>query len=261
MKIRRRNRSMTGMTSLEAALMGLLCFVFAAFSCCLLMLFWGYSFNDEACRDAARTAAASNDEATAYRMVQAALAAHRADGTFVSDPICDRFTHPSDFVFSKDPETGPFVQVTTRCQISTPFSIGFFGKPFRPGKVDCARSYLFPLLAANYDPQKIVQPRPRPTPPPTSQPPPPPQEPEPEPEAGDQEEPSGPPADPGPNDLVNTNPGEPYVPPPPPPAQPNPEPAPPPPAGEDPPDEGGGEEAPVDTGPPDPDPPSGNIDG
>jgi hypothetical protein len=149
--------SQSGLTSLEVVLMGVLCAVVAVVTIDMAMVMWGYTFNDQACRDAARAAAAATNPDTGYRAAQAALEVHRADGAIVTDPICDRLANPNDFIFvDKPPDGMPYVQVTTRAQVHVPFAFDLWGKLSQFGNVKCAKTYLFPLLNLDFYPRPVV---------------------------------------------------------------------------------------------------------
>lgn len=143
--IRRRS---SAHSMIELAMLSVLFTVFAVFSVDIGFVIMGSQMNDAACRDAARAAAQGNDYATALSLAQAALAAHRPDGYFVTQPTIDTsgFEY-EDFSGSPPPDTSPFVTVTTSTNVRIPAPIFLPGATFGPGGTMAFRKSLtFPIV-------------------------------------------------------------------------------------------------------------------
>lgn len=137
-----------GHSMIELAMLSVLFVVMAVFCLDIGFVIMGSQMNDAACRDAARAAAQGNDYATSLRLAQAALASHRPDGYFVTQPTLDTsgFEY-EDFSGSPPPDTSPFVTVTTATNVRIPAPIFFMGASFAPdGTMAFRKTMTFPIV-------------------------------------------------------------------------------------------------------------------
>jgi Flp pilus assembly protein TadG len=114
--------------------------------------------NERACRDAARAAAQATTSASALQAAQAACASHAQNGGyFASPPTVDSTTFLyQDFAATNgvppQPNTSPFVRVTTQVTVTIPAPIVFMGlvKFGGPGQntMNFRKTYVFPIVRA-----------------------------------------------------------------------------------------------------------------
>ena len=141
-------RKKTGIQTFELAFGALFIILMTMLALDLMIPMIADSVLDRATRDAARAAAGQGDQATAVKAAQAALASHKTDGNYVSQPILTSTT-PPDFVYQNyggDPTQGnPYVQVTCSLIAKLPCNIQMFGEHFS-GPFTFKRSYQFPII-------------------------------------------------------------------------------------------------------------------
>ncbi len=173
-------RKVTGQVlSAEVAVTALLMIIFLCMTTDTFICVYGFSELDEAARDAARAAAATNDPLNAYTAAQQAALSHKTDGILVTQPTVSgpappagmnsgancpghNWTTNPDFVYMVNPGSpstpcspsgAPYATVTTRCSIKMPVPINFFGDVYdRSGALAYGRTYTFPILGVPFSP-------------------------------------------------------------------------------------------------------------
>lgn len=137
-----------GHNIIELAMLSVLFVVFAIFALDIGFVIMGSQMNDAACRDAARAAAQGNSYANALNLARAALAGHRPDGYFVTQPTLDTGAFQyEDFSGSPPPDTSPYVTVTTSTTVRIPAPVFFIGASFgKDGTMRFSKTYTFPIV-------------------------------------------------------------------------------------------------------------------
>ncbi len=159
-----------GMGSLELAIS---CFALVVMVCLCLdvgVMMLGNQVVDRAARDAARAAASQSDSASAINAAKAALASHKTDGTYITQPTLVGTTSPN-FVYQDyggapfgqpvpAPGSGiagnPFVVVNVKVDVKLPASMDCLGQYFEQGplvggKMTFQRQYQFPIVKQKLD--------------------------------------------------------------------------------------------------------------
>lgn len=154
-KFKRFNRR--GSVSIELACGSLVMVALLLVAVDVTVMMIGFSLNDRACRDACRSAAQQDTSAKAQVAANAALAQHKGDGYWVSNPLLK--TGGTDFVyqdFGGDPFAGnPTVTCTTECTVRFPVPVDFFGNTFGKGSdglrgtMTFRKRYTFPIVRFN----------------------------------------------------------------------------------------------------------------
>jgi Flp pilus assembly protein TadG len=145
MKLRKTTK---GHSIIELACVAVFMVVMALLSANIGIVALGASVNDRACRDAARSAAQGSNSTQALALAQAALAAHPADGYFVTQStlVTADFVY-QDYGGSPPTDTSPYVSVTTTNKVRIPAPILFLGCQFGPGgTLTFSRTYTFPIV-------------------------------------------------------------------------------------------------------------------
>ena len=151
-------RSTKGHSAIELAT---ICIIFVVVTVLCLdigVMILASGSNERACRDAARAAANATDSASALQAAQAACASHaQQGGYFASPPTVDtsNFLY-QDFAATQgvppQPNTSPFVSVTTQVTVTIPAPIVFMGlvKFGGPGNntMNFRKTYVFPIVRA-----------------------------------------------------------------------------------------------------------------
>lgn len=168
-----RLRSSTGMGTIELAASSFALLIMVLIAVDLAVLLIGRQNLDRSARDAARAAASQGTKDRAVLAAQAALALHKADGTFISNPTLTG-TNAPDFVYNDFggtpydqvipaglPNAGQkagnaTVTVTTQVTVLLPASFGALGVridqgPLTGGKMDFQRTYTFPIVRQQLD--------------------------------------------------------------------------------------------------------------
>ncbi len=143
-----RSRRTHGHSIIELAMLSVLFSIFAVFALDIGFVLLGSQMNDEACRDAARAAAQGSDYINSIRLARAALASHKPDGYYVTQPTLDAgaFVY-EDFTGSPPPDTSPYVKVTTTTSVRIPAPVFFIGASFgKDGTMQFSKSYTFPIV-------------------------------------------------------------------------------------------------------------------
>ena len=158
-----------GLSSVELAASAVMMTVMVVLAVDLCVLMLGNQVIDQATRDAARAAAAQQTSANAINAAKAALAMHKTDGFFISQPKLTATVAP-DFIYQDNygtpylsyipagyPGAGtqvnfiPFVQVTASVTVLLPASLSVLGVqlnqgPLTGGKMVFRRQYTFPIV-------------------------------------------------------------------------------------------------------------------
>src|SRR5271170_6394370 len=114
-------------------------FVFSFFAVLAVhvgVMIFGAFMNDTACRDAARAAAQGKTIAQATQLAQAVLVSHQQTNSFLTSPNLQTPIVYQDFGGNPpNPQTSPYVQVTTRTTANLPFgAINFLTGVFTQDK-------------------------------------------------------------------------------------------------------------------------------
>jgi len=115
-------------------------------------LIFGAFLNDTACRDAARAAAQGKNLAQATLMAQAVLVSHKQTNSFLNSPSLQMPIVYQDFGGNPpNPQTSPYVQVTTATKATLPFALlNFLTTTFTQDKTCTFRqTYTFPIVRVN----------------------------------------------------------------------------------------------------------------
>ena len=101
-------RKVTGQVlSAEVAVTALLMVIFLCMSTDTFICVYGFSALDEAARDAARAAAATNDPLNAYTAAQQAALSHKTDGILVTQPTVSGPSPAAAKRYAADPHYYP----------------------------------------------------------------------------------------------------------------------------------------------------------
>lgn len=133
---------------IELSAIAILLVVVAVFCANISVLLIGASLNERACRDAARAAAQGDSYTTSLKLAQAAVAAHAADGYFVTTPAVETASFIYQDYSGNPPAKGsPFVKVTTANTVRVPAPSLFFNvQTGTGGTMSFKTSYVFPIV-------------------------------------------------------------------------------------------------------------------
>lgn len=146
--MRLKNNRNRGSLVLELAFAGIFFTVFAFLTADMCFALFCASFNDRACRDAARAAAQTANLSEAQKKVQAILKAHQSPALLGGPSLYAPVIY-QDYGGSPPPNTSPFVTVATTTSVKLPFApIKFIGgTEFAPsGSVSFNQRYTFPII-------------------------------------------------------------------------------------------------------------------
>lgn len=166
-QIRSRTR---GLGSLELAISAFALVVMVCLCLDVGVMMLGNQVVDRAARDAARAAASQSDSASALNAAKAALASHKTDGTYITQPVLTGTSSP-DFVYQDyggapfgqtvpPPGSGvagnPFVVVNVKADVKLPAAVDCLGQfiqqgPLTGGKMTFQRQYQFPIVKQKLD--------------------------------------------------------------------------------------------------------------
>jgi hypothetical protein len=148
----RNRRRENGTLILELTICAFLFTFFAVMAAHVGVMIFGAFLNDRACRDAARAAAQGKTIAQATQMAQAVLIAHKQTNSFLTSPALQTPIVYQDFGGNPpNPQTSPYVQVTTTTTANLPFgAINFEGAVFNQDKqLTFRQTYTFPIVRVN----------------------------------------------------------------------------------------------------------------
>jgi hypothetical protein len=180
MKTLHLSRSYKGHTLVEISSTSFIVLVIGLFCLNIAFTLWGAILNDVSARDAARAAGQTNNEKDALRAALVSVQCHKTDGFFISQPnIVDAsnnlqpipatngskpagyqnasgtfkyITLPSE-LNPAEPDTSPYVVVTTSCNIRLPAPILFFDFRINNNQsLSFTRQYVFPIIGATFIP-------------------------------------------------------------------------------------------------------------
>ncbi|MDR3616191.1 MAG: hypothetical protein P4L53_21710 [Candidatus Obscuribacterales bacterium] len=149
----KRVRSTNGIQTIELAFGSLAIILMTMLALDLLIPMLGNSVLDRAARDAARAAASQGSLSNAIKAANAALASHKTDGFWITQPVLTSTSSPA-FVYNDyggDPTKGnPYVLVTCATTVRMPIPIAMFGSTLNGtdgnGGVKFTRAYQFPII-------------------------------------------------------------------------------------------------------------------
>lgn len=146
-----------GVAALELAIGSFLMIAISALAMNLSLLILATTINDAVCRDAARAAAQTNNQAAAILAATSQLNMHSTDGYFVSQPTLTSTSSPyfvyNDFTGAPPANTSPYVTVTTQVTVKVPAPIFFFGASFfskTNNTLLVQRRYTFPIIKEKF---------------------------------------------------------------------------------------------------------------
>lgn len=141
------NRGKTGSLLVELSCCSFMMLVFVILAVHLSAIIFGAYMNDVACRDAARAAAQGEDLTQATRLAQTVLKGHETV-SFVGKPVLKSPIVYQTFNGAPDPQSSPYVQLTTSTEVTLPFQpLTFFGTAqFQDGKLKFSNTYTFPIV-------------------------------------------------------------------------------------------------------------------
>jgi hypothetical protein len=148
----RRTRTKGGALIVEFAGSAFLFTFFAVLSVHMGVIVYGAFLNDASCRDAARAAAQGKTSAQATQLAQTILISHRQVGSFLTSPALQLPIVYQDFGGNPpNPQTSPYVQVTTTTQVNLPFpAINFLTNVFNGDQhLQFHQTYTFPIVRVN----------------------------------------------------------------------------------------------------------------
>jgi hypothetical protein len=145
---RNARRARAGFSFAEVASTSFLIVLLAIFILSICLLIFGCSVNDQACRDAVRAAAQQLTPAQATSFAQASVANHKTDGFFIGTIQLANVNYND---FGGTPPVGqcPYVQVTTKVQVTLPVPLYFFGASFT-NQFTFAQTYTSPIIKVKY---------------------------------------------------------------------------------------------------------------
>jgi Flp pilus assembly protein TadG len=145
-------RSQRGTLIIELTASAFLFTFFAIMAVHVGVMIFGAFLNDRACRDAARAAAQGKTIAQATQLAQAVLIAHKQTNSFLTSPSLQTPIVYQDFGGNPpNPQTSPYVQVTTSTTANLPFApINFLSGVFTQDKqLTFRQTYTFPIVRVN----------------------------------------------------------------------------------------------------------------
>lgn len=141
-------REARGSSIIELGMLSVLFAVIAVFCVDVCFMLVASQVNERACRDAARAAAQADNYLSSLQLAQAAVASHKANNMYVSDPSVDAslFVY-QDFGGNNPASVSPFVSVTTTTNIQVPAPVFFMGMNMGPnGVMQFTKTYTFPIV-------------------------------------------------------------------------------------------------------------------
>jgi hypothetical protein len=145
-------RKNSGSLILELTACTFLFTFFAVLAVHVGVMIFGAFLNDAACRDAARAAAQGKTITQATQLAQAVLVSHKQTNSFLTSPILLTPIVYQDFGGNPpNPQTSPYVQVTTTTTANLPFgALNFQGLIFTQDKqLTFSQTYTFPIVRVN----------------------------------------------------------------------------------------------------------------
>lgn len=141
-------RNARGFSLAEVAATSFLVMVLAIFTAEIAVLIFACSVNDKACRDVVRAAAQQPTAAQALTFAQAAVKQISTDGVFIS-PIQLGAVNYQDFGGNPPPGMCPYVQCTTKVNVTLPVPIFFFGASFT-NQFSFSQIYTSPIIKTKF---------------------------------------------------------------------------------------------------------------
>lgn len=139
-------RAARGSSFIEIAASVFLVVIVAALGVDVVLLIFGASVNDSACRDAARAAAQASDYGKSLSLAKASVNNHRTDGYMISQPVITNFDYHDYLPGTPPPNETPYVLVATRVTVRLPAPLFFFGAQFTNGTMQFIQSYAYPII-------------------------------------------------------------------------------------------------------------------
>jgi hypothetical protein len=149
---RLKSRTRGGSLVLELTACTFLFTFFAILAVHVGTMIFGAFVNDRACRDAARAAAQGKTLAQATLLAKAVLVSHKQTNSFLASPNLQTPIVYQDFGGSPpNPQTSPFVQVTTTTKATLPFlPLNFLTSTFTQDQMmTFSQTYTFPIVRVN----------------------------------------------------------------------------------------------------------------
>jgi hypothetical protein len=149
---RTRTRKSSGSLVIELTACAFLFTFFAILAVHVGVMIFGAFLNDRACRDAARAAAQGKTIAQATQLAKAVLVSHRQTNSFLTSPNLQIPIVYQDFGGNPpNPQTSPYVQVTTTTTSTLPFkALNFQGDVFTQDQtLTFSQTYTFPIVRVN----------------------------------------------------------------------------------------------------------------
>ena len=142
---KQQGRSNRGSTAIELGAAALIMIGIVAFGLNVCMAMIGYTLNDRACRDAARSAAQGENLPEALQRANRILTTYRKSSPFFR--LADRATVSyTDFGGTPPAGVSPFVTVTTTASSDMPCPINLFGNNVFGSSMQFRKSYTFPIV-------------------------------------------------------------------------------------------------------------------
>lgn len=139
------SRSNRGSTAIELGAAALIMISLVAFGLNICIAMIGYTMNDRACRDAARSAAQAATTTEATTRASRILASYRGSSPLFKQLRLSQVTY-TDFGGTPPDGVAPFVTVTTVAESDVPCAVNVFGKNVFGDKMQFRRSYTFPIV-------------------------------------------------------------------------------------------------------------------
>lgn len=140
-----RTRNAKGSAAFELGIAALIMIGIIAFGLNICFAMIGYTMNDRACRDAARSAAQGANFVEATQRANRILASYRGSSPLFRNLTLDPVLYV-DFGGNPPPGQAPFVRVTTTAQSDVPCAINLFGNNVFGSSMQYRRSYTFPIV-------------------------------------------------------------------------------------------------------------------
>lgn len=140
------SRRQTGSLAVELGVAVLIMIFIVAFSLNICMAMIGYTMNDRACRDAARSAAQGANLTEATTRANRILVTYQKSLPLFRNLKVDSITY-TDFGGLPPAGVAPFVTVTTSAISNVPCPVTLFGSSaFGAGTMQFRKSYTFPIV-------------------------------------------------------------------------------------------------------------------
>ncbi len=139
-------RSARGSSAVELGIAVLVMIAVVAFGLNISMAMIGYTTNDRACRDAARSAAQGATVAEAIERAQRILSTYKNTGNpFFKNLAIDSLTY-TDFSGAPPAGVSPFVKVVTSASSDIPCPVNIFGNNVFGNSLKFRKQYTFPIV-------------------------------------------------------------------------------------------------------------------